>query len=280
MQTRIFTLMKQTMVFAAGCVLLFSGMVTAQTTAGGRAAGMAGAAINLQDVWSVFHNQAGLAGVKNFSAGVFNETSFMLADVSTRGLAVAVPVSNGVIAAQFQYCGFSLYNEKRGGLAYARQLTEHISAGIQLDYFGVSISEGYGSKSALTFEGGVQAELLEGFYLGAHVYNPIRAKIADYNDERLPSVLKFGLAYLPSDKVTLAAESEKDIDRPNRIKAGVEYQPVKQVLLRTGIASNPFNTSFGVGLIFDSFRFDVAATYHRQLGYSPNVSLVWTKKQP
>lgn len=271
--------MKYKPVIAAYSIMLLINTGWAQTTGGGRAAGMAGAGVNLQDLWAVYHNQAGLAGVKNLSAGVFNETSFMLSEVSTRGMAVAVPVSNGVVAAQFQYYGFALYNEKRGGLAYARKLSEHVSAGIQLDYLGISIAEGYGSKSVLTFEGGVQAELLRGFFMAAHVYNPIRAKIAGYNDERLPAVLKFGLSYLPSDKVTLAAEAEKDIDRPNRIKAGAEYQLVKQFFLRTGMASNPFNTSFGVGLIFDTFRFDVAATYHRQLGYTPHVSLVWTQKQ-
>ncbi|MCC6384741.1 MAG: hypothetical protein LC117_11170 [Bacteroidia bacterium] len=259
--------------------LLFSvTRLTAQQGDGGRAAGMADAGLNLNDLWSVFQNQAGLAQVQSLSIGIFNQTPFMMGDLSTRGLAVAVPVNNGTLAAQFQYYGYSLYNEKSGGLAYARKLTESVSAGLQLDYFGVSIAENYGSANAVTFEAGLQAELMDGFFLAAHVNNPIRAKIADYNDERLPSILRFGLAYLPSEKVTLAAEAEKEIDRPNRIKAGIEYQVAKQLYLRTGIASNPVNTTFGLGLILDTFRFDVATSYHRQLGYSSNVSLVWIKK--
>jgi hypothetical protein len=249
-----------------------------QTTAGGRAAGMAGAAATLSDVFSSIHNQAGLADIEKFSIGIFNETPFMLSNLSNRGLSFAMPVSNGVIAAQFQYFGYAAYNEKRAGLAYARKFGENIKAGLQLDYHGVSISEGYGSRSAMTFEAGVQAHLLEGLSMAAHVFNPIRAKIADYNDERLPAVLKFGLAYKPSDKVLIAAESEKDINRPNRIKAGLEYEILKQFFLRTGIASNPFNPAFGFGWIMDSFKIDLAATYHRQLGYSPNVSLVWMAK--
>ncbi len=252
--------------------------VFSQTTAGGRAAGMAGAAANLSDIFAAFHNQAGLAGIEKFSIGIFNETSFMLSNVSTRGLAVAMPVSNGVITAQFQYYGYAAYNEKRGGLAYARKFGENIKAGLQLDYFGVAIGEGYGSRSAVTFEGGVQAELLEGFFLAAHVCNPMRVKIAAYNDERLPAILKFGLAYQPSDKVFITAESEKVIDRANRIKAGAEYEIVSKFFLRTGIASNPFNTSFGFGWMIDSFKVDLAASYHRQLGYTPNVSLVWVAK--
>jgi hypothetical protein len=248
-------------------------------TAGGRAAGVGGAAVTYSDVWSAFHNQAGLAYIKKFSAGVFNETPFLLSDLSTRGAAVALPVNDlGVFALSLNYYGFNLYNEKKFGLAYAKSFGERISAAIQLDYLGTSISEGYGSNSAFTVEAGFRAEILPKLFLGAHIFNPTRAKLADYDEEKIPTVLKAGLGYYFSDKVLVSIESEKNMDENNIFKAGVEYHIVKILYLRGGISTNPTLTSFGFGLDFDSFKFDVAAAYHQQLGYTPNVSLTYQMK--
>lgn len=246
---------------------------------GGRAAGVGGSAVCYSDVWSAFNNQAGLAYIKKFSAGVFNESPFLLNELSTRGVAIALPLKElGVFGVSMNYYGYSLYNETKLGLAYAKSFGEKISAAIQLDYLGTTISEGYGSNSAFTFEAGFRAELMPKLFLGAHVFNPIRAKLADYDDERIPAVFKAGLAYLPSDKITLSVESQKNMDEKNIFKAGLEYHIVKILYLRTGISTNPVNTSFGIGLDFESFKFDFAASYHQQLGYTPHVSLTYQMK--
>ncbi|HKR06689.1 MAG TPA: hypothetical protein VJY62_18790 [Bacteroidia bacterium] len=260
------------------CVFpLFAGNESIQ--AGGRSAGVAGAAVTYSDIWSAFHNQAGLANLKKFSAGAFNETPFLLSELSTRGVAVALPVSDlGVFAVSMNYYGFNLYNEKKIGLAYAKSFGEKISAAIQIDYLGTSISEGYGSNSAFTVEAGFRAQVLPKLFLGAHVFNPTRAKLADYDKEKIPTVLKGGLSYLFSDKVTVSIESEKNMDADNIFKAGVEYHIVKVLFVRGGISTNPTKTAFGFGIDLDSFKFDIAASYHQQLGYTPNVSLTYSPK--
>lgn len=247
--------------------------------AGGRGAAVAGASVTYADLWSAFHNQAGLAYIKKFSAGAFNENSFLISEMSTRGIAVALPVNDlGVFAVSMSYYGYNLYNEKKIGLAYAKSFGENISAAVQLDYFGTTISEGYGSNSAFTVEAGFRAQILPGLFLGAHVFNPTRAKLANYDTEKIPTVLKTGLSYLFSDKVTVSIESEKNLDASNIFKAGVEYHIVKILYLRGGISTNPAKTAFGFGLDLDSFKFDIAASYHQQLGYSPNVSLTYSPK--
>jgi hypothetical protein len=247
--------------------------------AGGRSAGVAGASVTYSDVWSAFHNQAGLAYLTKFSAGAFNENSFLLSELNTRGIAVALPVKDiGVFGLSMSYFGYSLYNEKKIGLAYAKSFGDKISAALQFDYFGTSISEGYGSNSAFTVEAGFRAEILPGFFLGVHVFNPTRSKLAEYDDERVPTVLKGGLSYLFSDKLTVSLESEKNMEAENVFKAGVEYQLIKILYVRGGVATNPTKTAFGFGLNLDSFKFDIAASYHQQLGYTPNVSLTYSPK--
>ncbi len=249
------------------------------SVAGGGAAGIGGAAITYSDVWSSFNNQAGLAQIKKFSAGIFNESSFLLNELSTRGIAIALPTRNsGVFGLSVSYFGYNLYNEKKIGLAYSKSFGEKISAGIQIDYLGTSIAEGYGSKTVFTAEAGFRAELIQGLFFGFHIFNPTRVKLADYDDERIPTVLKAGLGYHFSDKVILSIESEKNIDKANIFKAGVEYHVVKILYLRGGISTNPVKTTFGFGLNFDTFKFDFAATFHEQLGYSPHISLTYQMK--
>jgi hypothetical protein len=245
----------------------------------GRSAGVAGASVTYADVWSAFHNQAGLAYVKKFTAGAFNESPFLINELSTRGIAVALPVKDlGVFGVSMSYYGYNLYNEKKVGLAYAKSFGANISAAIQLDYFGTSIAEGYGSNAAFTVEAGFRAQIIPGLFLGVHLFNPTRAKLADYDEEKIPTVLKGGLSYVFSDKVTVSVESEKDIDADNIFKAGVEYHIVKILYVRGGVSTNPTNTAFGFGLNLDSFDFDIAASYHQQLGYTPKVSLTYKMK--
>ena len=93
--------------------------------------------------------------------------------------------------------------------------------------------------------------------IGAHVFNPTRSKISDYNDERLPTIIRFGGDYDFSDKVKVAVETEKDMAQKAVFKAGIEYKPVKEFYLRAGIGTNPTLTCFGFGINLKNFKISV-----------------------
>jgi hypothetical protein len=76
------------------------------------------------------------------------------------------------------------------------------------------------------------ANLSKELTIGAHVYNPTRAKLADYDNERVPTIMKLGLDYKFSNKVFLAIETEKDINYSPVVKVGVEYHAVEMLYLR------------------------------------------------
>lgn len=263
-------------------LILFSSHVLAggdNDTHGARSGGLGGASLIYQDVWSAFNNQAGLAQLKKISAGIFNESRFLLNETSTKGLAVAVPTTNsGVFGASMNYFGYSLYNEKKFGLAYAKAFGKNISAGIQLDYLNSEFAENYGSKSIFTVELGFQANLSDKIRVGFHVYNPQKAKLADYNDEHTPAIMKIGAGYLFSDKVTWTLEAEKDLDASGTIKSGIEYRIADPLYLRCGINSNPVKSAFGIGILLGDFQLDLAADYHQVLGFTPQASLTYCPK--
>ena len=246
---------------------------------GARSAGMGNASVSQSDVWSAHHNQAGLGFVRDISAGVYYENRFLLKELSIKGGVMALPVKGGTFGLCISNFGYSLYNENKYSLSFAKAFGNKLSAGIAMDYLTTKIAEGYGSRGVLAAEFGIQAKPLKGLTIGAHVFNPTRAKIADYNDERLPTIIRFGGDYSFSDKVTVAVETEKDIAKKAIFKAGIEYKPVKEFYLRAGVGTNPTLTSFGFGINLKNLKIDVSANYHQTLGISPQIGLTYSFKK-
>ena len=247
---------------------------------GARAAGIGGAAVCMVDVWAVYHNQANLAYYKNISAAVYYENKFLVKEMSLQAATVVLPTKKlGVFGVSFTRFGYSQYNESKYGLSYARTFGPNFSAGVGMNYLSSHIGENYGTRGAFTVELGVRATLLKKLVVGFHAYNINRAKMANYNNERIPTILRLGLQYNFSEKVFLSAEIEKDIDYKPIFKVGMEYHPAKLFFLRAGISTNPFISSFGFGFnISDKFSIDLASTVHPVLGLSPMASLSYNFK--
>lgn len=275
------TPMKAKQLLLAFAGLLSIASVTAQSSGepfegGAQALGMANAAVGMQGAWSLFQNQAGLVGVDAFTAGAFYQMRFGMRELATAGFGAAKPISeNAVMGLAYLQYGQSSYREQRVGLSYAQRLGERFDVGVQLDYVGVFLGGGYGSTAAFTFQGGFRYEASSKVVLAGHVYNPVRARLSEFNDERLPSVLRFGGVYTLSDKVRISAELRKHLEHPLSAAAGVEYEALKDFYIRTGFAGAPSRFSFGMGYRTGSFQFDIAASRHELLGFTPQIALTY-----
>lgn len=240
---------------------------------GARAAGMGYTGATFGDINALFTNQAGLAGVDKTTATAFGEQRFLLSELGSYSFGLALPTTSGTFGLSLNYFGFEGYNEQRIGLAYGRRLFDKLSIGAQALVLNTQIPE-YGNRAAVTFELGFLATLLPELQLGVHAYSPIRVQVVE--SEYLPSVLKAGLQYRPSEQIRLLAEVEKDIDYPARAKFGLEYQLADPFQLRVGVATQPTTVNFGLGYqIMDNMRFDIASSYHEVLGFSPAGGLVY-----
>ncbi len=243
---------------------------------GSRSGAMGNASVTLVDLWAAHNNQAAMANYDKVAVGVFYENRFITKELGLKCFSLVLPVKKaGAFGLNLSSLGYKLYNESKIGLAYGMAFGKNISAGIQLDYIYTHIAENYGNKGVITFEAGIRAQIIKNLIIGAHIFNPIQAKIASYNNERLPLIFKIGLSYSFSDKAILAAEVEKDNNFNPMFKAGLEYHIVKPVYLRIGVMTNPFVYSFGAGFEFYHFRIDVSASRHPVLGFSPQASLIY-----
>jgi len=242
-------------------------------TTGGRAKGLGGASLTLADGWSGVNNQAALGLVKDWNFGVAYQNNFLLPELGLRALAVTAPVGGGTFALNGHSFGYSQYTENRLGLAYGRSLSKSLSIGVQMNYLDTRIGDVYGNRGTLVAEVGILLQPAEDILLAAHVYNPTRSSLADFDDERIPSILSIGGQYLFSERVSAMLEVEKDVDRPVNIQTGIEYSPVENFDLRLGFATAQQSFSFGLGYIWKNAVFALAAHWDQNLGYGTTASL-------
>lgn len=156
------------------------------------------------------------------------------------------------------------------------QLNETVSLGIGMDYLTTRISDVYGKAHALTGSFGMTVKLLSNLRIATHVYNPFRASITRYNNEKIPTIFKLGAQYIFSQKVFLIAEAEKTSREKTNIKLGIEYNPASNIYLRVGCCTYPSQVSFGIGVLYKGLNIDVSSMFHSVLGVSPQIGLHYT----
>jgi hypothetical protein len=273
-----FGLMRKYTILFCSLIMLHPFMLSAFEGAGivgARSAGMGRASVSLTDFWSIQNNPAGMALQENIAAGVYYENRFLLPELSLKSAAVIVPANFGVLGLSFNQFGYSLYNENKLGIAYARSFGPMLRIGLQLDYLSTRFGNGYEGKDNVTFELGVQSQLTETVILGVFLFNPVKARLSEFTDERLPVIMRFGLTYLMTDKLIGIAEIEKNFDLDPSLRFGMEYALTDVFYTRAGLATNPGLFTFGVGIILNNLHLDIAASMHQVLGVSAQAGIIY-----
>ncbi|MBC5775491.1 hypothetical protein H8S95_15545 [Pontibacter sp. KCTC 32443] len=243
---------------------------------GARAAALGNASVIIPDVWALHNNVAGIAGQTNIQVGAYADNRFGIRAFTTVALLGIYPTAkHGVYGISMSRFGDKLYNQQHIGLGAAHKLGQ-FSIGAKADVWQVAV-QGYGSRKAVTLAIGGQAEIIPGLYFGAHAYNLNQAKLADFEDERLPTTMKAGIGYVPYKKLLLLAETEKNIDHNATFKAGIEYQVLPgKFILRSGFQSLANTLNFGAGFLARQFVIDYAFGSTTQLGNSHHFSVSYS----
>jgi hypothetical protein len=240
---------------------------------GARSAALGHASSCLHDVWSTRNNQGSLGFVRRAEAGAFYENRFFVKELTQSGFAAAMPIKKGTFGLSYSSLGYKLYRESQASLSYGMLLGENISAGVAIDYLNTKIADIYGQANAFTGSVGLTAKLTQQIVISTHIYNPFRAKITNYNNEKVPTIFKFGAQYIFSKKVFIIAEAEKTSAQKINIKGGIEYNPSSLIYIRVGGASYPTQAGFGIGVNYQGLKIDISSMYHSVLGMSPQIGL-------
>lgn len=242
---------------------------------GARSMSMANASVTLEDVWAVQNNPGAIAAVDQMTVGISYENRFLLKELQSQGIAYAQPLKTGVISVGGSMYGYRNFRDYKAGLGYGLKLAEHFYAGVQINLHGLQLAEYYGSKNSMSGEAGILYYLTDNWHIGASVFNLGRAKLSDFEDDRLSTIMRFGTSYYFSDKVLVTLETEKNLDYPLRVKSGVEYEIAKNFRIRGGVAGAPIELSFGMEYGLKSLQVALGSSYHQVLGWSPHFSLTF-----
>ena len=245
---------------------------------GGRAAAMGGSSVASQGLWSLQNNPAGMANLERISLGLYYENRWLLPETAYKCGAFALPTKFGVLGLSFNQFGSSKYNENKIGLAYAKDFGRYLQIGLQLDYLLLKVGNDYGSFSALTFELGIQSHVTDKLTLGTYIFNPVNFSFEQtLNHEKIPIVMRFGLAYQFTKDFVGQCEIEKNIECEGvSLRGGLEYEAVNNLYIRTGAQSNPGILSFGLGYGIRFAQVNVAAQLHNKLGASVQIGMVFS----
>lgn len=214
------------------------------------------------------------------AVGAYYDNRYLLKETSTAVFGFHYPLKNGrdVFGASLQHYGGSAFGEMKAAIAYAKSFGGVFSFGLQFDYLHTSFGDAsYGQRDGFTFEVGLYGQVTKSLSFGFHVYNPARLKMITYNDvaEYIPTVLQLGIAYTFRKKCLIGLDIEKNIDTKMQCRAGVEYTFTDYLIIRGGLRLPDFSFTAGIGTAWKGLRFDFASSYHPQLGYSPQISLLY-----
>ncbi|AHW61909.1 hypothetical protein SAMN05444285_11298 [Draconibacterium orientale] len=253
---------------------------SSQTYAGGaRSLALSNAVVSISDTWSTFHNQATLAKINRFSAGVYYESKYGIDEFALAASSVVLPTGAGTFGLSFYQFGKGSFKEHKIGFGYAKQLSEHFNASVQFDFFSERLPENADAFSFVTFEIGATYQLTQQIILGAHTYNPVKNGF-NYPEEKikLPAVYRLGAHYSFDEHVLVSLETQKESDHDVMVKSGLEFMPLQNLALRFGISGRPVQYTAGLGYSFKNISTDIAFSYHGNLGFTPSVSIQYQLK--
>lgn len=243
---------------------------------GARAHGMAYASSCLSDAWSVTNNIGGLAKTDQ-TVAAFSYNAIPSFKFFNRMAAVfAVPVKTGIAGASVFRFGDNLYNEQIVSLGFANSFGL-ASLGVKINYLQYH-AEGLGTTTAFTVSFGGIAEITSQISAGAHIVNINQPVINELTAERIPTRLIAGMAFKPSDKVTIVSEIEKDLEYSPVWKTGLEYQVHKKIAFRTGFSLNPEAAFFGMGFKPGKFDLDYALQLNDPSGLTHEATVAYQFK--
>lgn len=246
---------------------------------GAKQAGMGFTGVTLFDQWSTSQNPAGLARLAVPSFGLFHENRFLIPEMSLKAFSFVLPTNEaGTFGFDLSYFGYTKYYELKTGIAYGIVLGKRLAIGTKINYLNTHFAEHYGQKSTIVGELGFVLEAADNFFIGGHIYNLTRSKLAVYDDERVPTILKFGIGYRFTEKLYMTTEAEKDLLYKIIYKIGLDYRFLNNLYLRAGATTSPDRLSFGLGYYLKKIRADIAFSYHQVLGISPHISFIYQLK--
>ncbi|GAB4341415.1 MAG: hypothetical protein OHK0038_21100 [Flammeovirgaceae bacterium] len=256
----------------ASLLVFYSKAQVYRGVVGAEAIGMGGAVVAIESQYATFNNIANIAQLKEISVTANYENKFGVSIFNTLTASLNVPLKNaGALGVAMQRFGNDSYSEQSLSFGYAYHLAG-VNLGLKANYLQYS-AESMGTKSVIGIDFGVRTQLAKTLFLAAHFFNVNQAKLQSFQNERVPSVLKLGFSYQPTDKLMVNIEGEKDLEFSPVYRIGLAYKIVKQLTGRIGVSTEPQTAYFGIGFQAKRIQLDYAINTHPNLNLTHNIGI-------
>lgn len=230
---------------------------------------MGNAVVAMPHEQSFFYNPAGTAYAENTHAFAAYHSRFDIPGLGNAGVGAVIKTNTVNFGMGFEQFGDELYNEVKGGVSVSKK-QGRVSLGLKVCYFQAAIQD-LTAKSTILTELGVMADIRDNFRVGFHAYNLTGARL--FASQNIPTVLRLGFSYQPSEQISLNAEAEKSTLYNVNVKAGIEYQIRESIFVRSGVNSLTNTFHFGTGMRLRKLQFDYAINTSSVLGLSHHLTV-------
>lgn len=241
---------------------------------GARNSGIGNASVTISDPYSIFNNIGALGRLDNHYVFAGYQSRYNISDfqiIGAGGIYHHPKYGNAGIG--FYRSGGEDFSKQRINLAIGHTI-QLVSLGLGVDLIQYRTST-LGSKQTVAIQFGGVAEIIPQLRFGAHIFNISQSKLSNLKDDLIPTTMKAGISYLPIEELMVNVEVEKEINQKEIIRAGVEFQIIERVFIRTGIITRPFSGAFGIGFYPKNFKIDYAFSNQSTLGNVHELSVAY-----
>jgi len=205
--------------------------------------------------------------------GIFYSPSpFGLTELANGFFCYNEPTGIGSFAAGGMTYGFELYRENRFLVAYSFNYNNNFFAGGAVNYHTVSIKN-YGNCGVFYIDLGGLIYITSFFRWGFFLHNVNHASFGN-DDDQIPLIMNSGFSCDITNLLSLNFSIEKDIRYNPSFQAGINYDIIDNISLRSGFSNNPSCYSGGVGINFSYFSLDYAVFNHPDLGVTHQAGII------
>jgi len=197
---------------------------------------------------------------------------FGLSDYSAVRLAAVSSIEKASIGVSYQALPLATLTMHKAQLAFAKKLTEQVSAGVAINYHSfVSNNAYYQNGKAFTFNIGIFYKVNEDLEMGFQAFNPNQSVLSSQQKESIPSSYRLGIKYVLSSNIDSYIDAFQRSGQDLDLNAGIELT-ANQLKVRGGFGLNQL-VAMGIGWEHNQFTLDACGAYHNQLGFSPSINL-------
>jgi len=217
-------------------------------------------------------NNIGALGFTESEISINRSNRYGLSEYSNLFASGCIHVDKSTIGISISSMPLSNFTQLKLQAAVSRKLSEKVSAGVSLNYHSFSSTDAFYRPTQLfTFNAGLLYRINKKLDVGFQTSNPTRTKLTDQLNESIPAEYKFGLRYAVAENIDLYSDAVQRTNENLSASAGIELTK-SNYRIRGGFGLNS-TVALGFGYQFENLSFDVAGSYHNQLGLSPSLNL-------